>query len=623
MCFVKIPLLGVIKCALYSVLLLLSAVVNASDGASLKAEALTVLSDLKLAEARSQSQMPAIALYIANRDERFAIQSVKLSVDGRETARYSYSELEAQTLLDGGLHLLSKLALPKENHTISVKFAVTEVGAGPHAERLYPRFEKTISITENAQWELELIRGGWMKWQDKVAIQLHDRGPENSVSSGDSHPSFRSIYFDAKRHFSFDALADAMVMIKSGVSAGQFSEQVKLALSRSARDLGLTEIPVSLQGLVELDRLNEESKPSSKFSHFNTGAGLIQQGKYAEGVALLAALSEGELLAADELLLRDKVNLALGYHFLKQGDSEQSVNYFSQVRRLSPYANKALVGLGWALLSPRQSQAAPLVASDDHASEAIATATPYLWSGSDDEIAWARRHTPFRRAWAIASGGKEEDLQAAMVPWMELVNRDPLDPAVQEGLLILPYVMSHWAGQVQRAERYYVAASERLQAALQSLRGASADIQHGGLRAAIDLADQRGRSGWDIWLSALYDDKDAYLDLLLDSADFHDALSEYRQLVRIRKLLDTYQADALVVMDGGGLDAKPTALLPRLTASIATQAALLDREALAEIDRHHRRTEMYLAEANFALARNHENTRRKLSGVVWDGEMRR
>ena len=188
MCFVKIPLLGVIKCALYSVLLLLSAVVNASDGASLKAEALTVLSDLKLAEARSQSQMPTIALYIANRDERFAIQSVKLSVDGRETARYSYSELEAQTLLDGGLHLLSKLALPKENHTISVKFAVTEVGAGPHAERLYPRFEKTISITENTQWELELIRGGWMKWQDKVAIQLHDRGPENSVSSGDSHP---------------------------------------------------------------------------------------------------------------------------------------------------------------------------------------------------------------------------------------------------------------------------------------------------------------------------------------------------------------------------------------------------------------------------------------------------
>jgi len=210
-----------------------------------------------------------------------------------------------------------------------------------------------------------------------------------------------------------------------------------------------------------------------------------------------------------------------------------------------------------------------------------------------------------------------------MVPLMELVNRDPLDPAVQEGLLILPYVMSHWAGQAQRAERYYVAASERLQAALQSLRGASADIQRGGLRAAIDLADQRGRSGWDIWLSALYDDKDAYLDLLLDSADFHDALSEYRQLVRIRKLLDTYQADALVVMDGGGLDAKPKALLPRLTASIARQAALLDREALAEIDRHHRRTEMYLAEANFALARNHENTRRKLSGVVWDGEMMR
>lgn len=623
MCFVKIPLLGVIKRALYSVLLLLSGVVNASDGASLKAEALNLFSDLKLAEAQSSSRMPTIALYIANRDDRFAIQSVKLSVDGHEVARYSYSELETQTLLDGGLHLLSKLALPKENNTISVKFAVVDVEAGPHAERLYPRFEKVISVAENTQWELELIRGGWLKWQDKVAIQMHDRGPENSVSSGDSHPRFRSMYFNAKRHFSFDALADAMAMIKAGVSAGQFSEQVKLALSRSASDLGLTEVSVSLQGLVEFDRLSDESKPGSMFSHFNAGAALIQQGKYAEGVALLAALSEGELLAPDELLLRDKVNLALGYHFLKQGDSEQAVNYFSQVRRLSPYANKALVGLGWALLSPRQSQAAPLVASDDHASEAIATATPYLWSGSEDEIAWARRHTPFRRAWAIASGGKEEDLQAAMVPWMELVNRDPLDPAVQEGLLILPYVMSHWAGQAQRAERYYVAASERLQAALQSLRGASADIQRGGLRAAIDLADQGGRSGWDIWLSALYDDKDAYFDLLIDSPNFHEALSEYRQLVRIRDLLGAYQSGPLVAVDGRELDAKFAALLPRLTASIATRAATLDREALVEIGRHQRRTEMYLAEANFALARNHENTRRKLSGVVWDGEMTR
>ncbi|WP_373089527.1 hypothetical protein [Zhongshania sp.] len=619
----KIPLFGVIKRALYSVLLLLSAVVNASDGASLKVEALTVLSDLKLAKARSPSRMPAIALYIANSDKRFAIQSVRVSVNGRETARYSYSELEAQTLLDGGLHFLSKSALPKENNTISVKFAVVDVEAGPHAERLYPRFEKVISVAENTQWELELIRSGWLKWQDKVAIQVHDRGPEDRVSIGDSHPRFRSMYFNAKRHFSFDALADAMVMIKSGVSAVQFPEQVKLALSRSARDLGLTEVPASLQGLVEFDRLRDESKLGSMFSHFNTGAALIQQGKYVEGVALLAALSEGELLSPDELLLRDKVNLALGYHFLKQGDSEQSVNYFSQVRRLSPYANKGLVGLGWALLSPRQNQTAPLVVSDDHSAQALATATPYLWSGSKDEIAWARRHTPFRRAWAIASGGKEEDLQAAMVPWMELVNRDPLDPAVQEGLLILPYVMSHWAGQAQRAERYYVAASDRLQAALQGLRDASADIQRGGLRAAIDLADQRGRSGWDIWLSALYNDKDAYLDLLIDSPKFHEALSEYRQLVRIRDLLSADQSGALVAVDGGELDAKLTALLPRLTASIAMRAATLDREALAEIGRHHRRTEMYLAEANFALARSHENTRRKLSGVVWDGEMMR
>lgn len=617
----KIPSLSILKYAVCCVALLLSAAVNAGDSASLKAQALNLYSEIKMAEKVVPNNSNSVAVYIANHEQDLAIQSVIFSVDGRESARYNYSERDAEALYNGGLHLLIELQLPAGEHKIAAKFVVMDVDAGIHAGRLYPRFEQAISLKNDTQLKLELVRGGLFKMQAKAEIRVHDLGPENNVGS-DSKPRLKAAYFNARRHLAFDALADAIAIIKSGAGVALFSDKQKQALSQSVAELGLRgELP-ELQGIVELSGGDQKTPLSPMFARYNAGVALIQQGKYAEGVAILVELSEGESYPHEEILLRDKINLALGFHFLKQDDSEKSVEYFSKVRRLSPYANKALVGLGWAILTPSRSAASS--AENDLNSPGVgAKSMPYLWSGNEDEIAWARRHAPFRRAWAVAHGEKAEDLQAAMVPWMELISRDPLDPAVQEGLLILPYAMSHWAGQSQRAEKYYVSASDQLQQALQTLDTASADIQNGGLRGAIDQADRSGRSGWDIWLSALTASKDAYLDLLLDSSEFHRALSEYRQLTHISTVLSEYQNTFMADSRRGALADELETLLLKLNASAATWAANLDREALAEISRHRKRTEAYLAEANFALARNHENTRRKLNDVVWDGEARR
>ena len=96
-------------------------------------------------------------------------------------------------------------------------------------------------------------------------------------------------------------------------------------------------------------------------------------------MATLAAQSE------EELALRDKANLSLGYVYLQQNAFDRARNYLQQVRLNSPYSNRALLAMGW--IAQQQ--------------------------GRSDE---------------------------ALAPWTELRNRNVTDPAVQESLLAVDLV---------------------------------------------------------------------------------------------------------------------------------------------------------------------------------------
>jgi predicted negative regulator of RcsB-dependent stress response len=119
------------------------------------------------------------------------------------------------------------------------------------------------------------------------------------------------------------------------------------------------------------------------FADYNRGIALVRAGRDAdavralEGVATLAAQSE------EELALRDKANLSLGYVYLQQNAFDRARNYLQQVRLNSPYSNRALLAMGW--IAQQQ--------------------------GRSDE---------------------------ALAPWTELRNRNVTDPAVQESLLAVP-----------------------------------------------------------------------------------------------------------------------------------------------------------------------------------------
>src|SRR3546814_1293049 len=56
---------------------------------------------------------------------------------------------------------------------------------------------------------------------------------------------------------------------------------------------------------------------------------------------------------SEDLALRDRANLTLGWQFLQTQQGGTSKPVFSRVRVEGPFSNRALLGLGWAQLAPQ------------------------------------------------------------------------------------------------------------------------------------------------------------------------------------------------------------------------------------------------------------------------------
>jgi len=244
-----------------------------------------------------------------------------------------------------------------------------------------------------------------------------------------------------------------------------------------------------------------------------------------------------------------------------------------------------MLGLGWCYLWPRG-------ASDEVS----------LRPGNADAVAASRRQTPFRYLQAVASDARAEDLRRALIPWAELLGRDPLDPAVQEGMLAIPYALDHF-GAHEQAQRYYERALTTLAAAQGTLDASRREIGDGEVFTAIDARDADTSSGWPRLLVEQRDDTQAVpLRTLASDEGVAAPLRDYRQLRALDRVLAA-QADTLQARGA-------TASLPAI-ASLRTRIAAASRVAMAQtqsamlalLQRLEKQTSQSQAEAEFAMAR--------------------
>lgn len=346
------------------------------------------------------------------------------------------------------------------------------------------------------------------------------------------------------------------------------------------------------------------------YSRYNLGVALLKGAQAAQGRALLEGIASGSGGDEETAALRDKVNVALGYEQLRRRTGTAAVPLFSRVRSPSPYTASALLGLGWALLAPSgNGQAATGEDVDFEARRAAQPQAPYARipvllqpALTADVMSW-RRSQPFKLE--PASPQEEQALRRALVPWEELLGRDPLDPAVQEGVIAIPYALLH-IGADDEALEYFQRAIGLLEAADTQLDAAQQAVRGGALAQAFQR-NGAPDDGWPWWLAVvprehwwLADDPHQplaapdlfYLEHLMEDGRFRQAMQDYHDLW----VLD----GALSGADGAG------ALRSRIAAAQTALAGRMQELALAGLQREQRQTRMYLGEARFALAHLNE-----------------
>lgn len=275
-----------------------------------------------------------------------------------------------------------------------------------------------------------------------------------------------------------------------------------------------------------LGSLTGGKSSAARYARYNLGVALIASGDKAGGTAWLDDIGRAGAPDEETRSLRDQANVALGFASLQASEPQAARHYLDRVRLTGLHANKALLGFGWA---------------------AVALKDPKL----------------------------------ALVPWLELGQRETNDPAALEARIAVAYAYAELGADGQALERYHqaIAAFEQEDKALDE----SVAALRGG-RWLDDIVEQNPgeEMGWfwrvDKLPGAL--PHAVHLTGLLASHEFQEALKNYRDLVFMGRNLRE-GADKLAVF-GDMLATRRQAFAERLPA-VRAQAGQVGLAALARI----------------------------------------
>jgi Tfp pilus assembly protein PilF len=238
---------------------------------------------------------------------------------------------------------------------------------------------------------------------------------------------------------------------------------------------------------VEVLRRLQSAKDLQGFAAYNLGIALLQANRTAEGLRQLEKAGQIDGRAAPTVAIRDKSNMVLGSVLLQSSDYAHAQQAFDRVRLEGPFSNLALLSSGWADVSGR-------------------------------------------------------DYAKAVVPWGNLIGRDPTDPAVQEAKLALPFAYSKLE-VYGRAAQLYGQALDSFGKELDKVDASMKSIRAGNFLKALVREEINQDNLWVVRLRTLPDSPETfYLTDLMAANDFQTALHNYLDLEDLRRRLISWQS---------------------------------------------------------------------------------
>lgn len=242
---------------------------------------------------------------------------------------------------------------------------------------------------------------------------------------------------------------------------------------------------------VELAPVQTESV-LALYARFNLGVALLRSGKADTGLPLLQRVVQNAIGDQERLAIRDRAALAMAFYYLQNKQPDPARDVLGAIRLDGPYSNQALLALGYA---------------------------------------------------HYAKG----DYKRSLVPWLELMQRNPADPVVQEAMLLAPRSYEELRAHQQAAVGYRYA-GDKLRQQLKTLEKVAVQIQGSDwldqLSGAAALNTENDPMADVAMITPAANAETAFLFHLFATHAFTEHYRQYLQLRRLAGYIDQRIRDA-------------------------------------------------------------------------------
>ncbi|MEQ6340195.1 MAG: tetratricopeptide repeat protein [Gammaproteobacteria bacterium] len=295
------------------------------------------------------------------------------------------------------------------------------------------------------------------------------------------------------------------------------------------------------QAGTRLPRLDSDTKPGY-FSRHNLAVNMLKDGISLQGAGLLDGISKEIFSDAELKMLQDKANLALGYHYLQKKEPALAKVYFQKIRLNSYFSPKALLGSGFAESAQNQHK-------------------------------------------------------RALIPWMELAQREIRDVETQEALLTVPDTLFKLESYKEAQKHYQNAISHYAAEALRVKQSIDA-IRAGKLENNVLRLDAGDDTQWQNTLRKLPDaPENHYFPWLMENSQIQEAVLLYRKSLALQNILEQQRARrtsaANTHIDQALVEAQ--GLMKKLDAYI-------QKTMISELSLREQRLDNYLTQAKLGMA---------------------
>ncbi|MDH5324546.1 MAG: tetratricopeptide repeat protein [Gammaproteobacteria bacterium] len=353
-------------------------------------------------------------------------------------------------------------------------------------------------------------------------------------------------------------------LAKTQYQRGRYPEALDaLARIKGQLDSELRAERVVLEALIlmRLERFSEASRllaQESKggqwwvYGKYNMAMALAKTGKKVESAEILDELGKLRVKDDEAQHLKDRANLVLGYEYLGSGEPEKAKAFLKRIYLDGVHANRGLLGLGRA----------------------------------------------------YSTGNEHEK---SLIPWLQLIERDPSDPHVQEALMAVPYAFGQLEAYKQSLQ-YYEKAMLIFQEEITKINSAANAIAGGKLIEGI-LRTETGEADTGAWTmkKVLDSPEGRYLWPVIASYEFSETLFNYKQLrFSLGKLeswsatLPTYQT--LNQQNYGAYQTRINQLQAQVLLASEKLNHHLQRLAYKELEQRKKRLVGYFNQARFSVA---------------------